>query len=274
MPHLDPDTLALLALGDSVASAEYRAHLSACPACQGELESLTSMVTAARMSGPEELVSPPPGVWNAIASDLDIGPGQGIGYDSAAQPSSDPLGTTRPGGRPARPRPVHAKRASRVGRAGRDRLKARTGPALVAIVAIIAGLIGGIAGAAIERSGQSHPSGSVIVAKLALRPLPQFPQYRSAVGSAVLERQVAGLRLTVTVHAPARKNGFFEVWLLARDGVSMISLGDLNAEHTGSFAMPPGVDLRNYSRIDVSLQAFNGNPAHSSISVVRGSMPR
>jgi hypothetical protein len=37
--------------------------------------------------------------------------------------------------------------------------------------------------------------------------------------------------------------------------------------------MPPGVDLANYSRIDVSLQPFNGSPLHSRTSVVRGSLP-
>ena len=78
--------------------------------------------------------------------------------------------------------------------------------------------------------------------------------------------------LVVTLRAPVRP-GFYEVWLLARDGVSMISLGDLSADHTGTFAMPPGVDLRDYSRIDISLQPYNGSTQHSKASVVRGSLP-
>ena len=78
--------------------------------------------------------------------------------------------------------------------------------------------------------------------------------------------------MVVTLHAPQR-SGFYEVWLLARNGVSMISLGDLNADQTGTFTLPPGVDLRNYSRIDVSLQLFNGSTLHSKTSVVRGSLP-
>ena len=43
----------------------------------------------------------------------------------------------------------------------------------------------------------------------------------------------------------------------------MISLGDLNAGHTGTFVIPPGTDLSNYSRIDISLQPFNGSTQHS-----------
>ena len=53
----------------------------------------------------------------------------------------------------------------------------------------------------------------------------------------------------------------------------MISLGDLSAEHTGTFTVPAGVDLRDYSRIDISLQPFNGSTQHSKASVVRGSLP-
>jgi hypothetical protein len=74
------------------------------------------------------------------------------------------------------------------------------------------------------------------------------------------------------VSAPPRP-GFYEVWLLGANGTSMISLGDLNAEHAGTFTLPTGVDLRFYSRVDISLQPFNGSTQHSSTSVVRGSLP-
>ena len=53
----------------------------------------------------------------------------------------------------------------------------------------------------------------------------------------------------------------------------MISLGDLNAGHAGTFIIPPGTDLHNYSRIDISLQPFDGNAQRSKTSVVRGSLP-
>ncbi len=76
----------------------------------------------------------------------------------------------------------------------------------------------------------------------------------------------------VTLHAsPGR--GFFEVWLLGRGGVKMISLGDLSSDHAGTFSMPPGVNLAYYTRIDISLRPFNGTTSHSKISVVPGSLP-
>ena len=94
-----------------------------------------------------------------------------------------------------------------------------------------------------------------------------------AAGTAVMRATASQQLMAVTLHAPRQPAGFYEVWLLARDGVSMISLGDLNASHTGTFVVPPGTDLRNYSRIDISLQPFNGSTRHSGTSVVRGSWP-
>ncbi len=111
-----------------------------------------------------------------------------------------------------------------------------------------------------------------MVAQIALSPLPQFPQWQGAAGTAVMRATAGQQLMAVTLHAP-RQPGFYEVWLLARDGVSMISLGDLNAGHTGTFIVPPGTDLHDYSRIDISLQPFDGSTQHSKTSVVRGSLP-
>ena len=116
------------------------------------------------------------------------------------------------------------------------------------------------------------PTSATSVATIRLAPLPQFPQWDHAAGTAVMLRGTAGIQLRVSLRAPARP-GFYEVWLLAKDGTSMISLGDLNSDHKGVFTMPPGVDLANYSRVDISLQPFNGSTQHSKDSVVRGSLP-
>jgi hypothetical protein len=111
-----------------------------------------------------------------------------------------------------------------------------------------------------------------VVAQIELSPLPEFPQWQDATGTAVIRATASQQVIVVTLHAP-RRPGFYEVWLLARDGVSMISIGDLNSGHTGTFTVPPGTDLRDYSRIDISLQPFNGSTQHSKASVVRGSLP-
>jgi len=115
-------------------------------------------------------------------------------------------------------------------------------------------------------------SQATVVGRAALRPLAEFPQWRAASGTMVMKTGPGGRQVTVILDAPDRA-GFYEVWLLARDGHSMISLGELGSGHRGTFDMPPGVDLSNYSRVDVSLQAYNGSTAHARASVVRGTLP-
>jgi hypothetical protein len=141
----------------------------------------------------------------------------------------------------------------------------------VGLAGALAGLVIGIGGAAGIHQ-LARPAPATVVAKIRLRPLAQFPQWRGASGTAVMAAGPAGRQVTVSLTAP-RRAGFYEVWLLARNGVSMISLGDLDAGHAGTFDMPPGVDLRNYSRIDISLQPFDGSTQHAAASVVRGSLP-
>ena len=141
----------------------------------------------------------------------------------------------------------------------------------MALAGLAAGLIIGIGGAVAVAQLTSAPA-TRVVAQIELRSLPQFPQWQGATGTAELQDNGAAQLLAVSVTAP-RRSGFYEVWLLGKDGTSMISLGELNAAHAGTFALPAGVDLGFYSRIDVSLQPFNGSTLHSRTSVVRGSLP-
>jgi Anti-sigma-K factor rskA len=241
--HIDPAILALRALGEPTGTSHDDHHVAQCTDCQRELERLTRVVDLARMDEPLSLEQPPPGVWEQIAA--------AVGEDVA---------TAAP-----------AASVARTG-AGRVRRVQRKHQRLtVALAGLAAGLIIGIGGAVGVAQLTSAPT-SQVVAQIELRSLPQFPQWQGASGTALLRNNGAAKLLAVSVTAPQRA-GFYEVWLLGRDGTSMISLGDLNAAHTGTFALPAGVDLGFYSRIDVSLQPFNGSTVHSGTSVVRGSLP-
>jgi hypothetical protein len=250
--HTDPAILALRALGQQAGSAEDDAHTAHCADCQRELDRLSRVVDIARSDGPVVIEQPPPAVWARIAAatGVDAVPAAANGHGQVHVDSAvDSQIPARPG------RPV---------RRGRRRLA-------VAVAGAAAGLIIGIGGtvAVVELA---RPSASAVVADIELRPLPQFPQWQSAAGTAVLRDTPAAQQLAVSVTAP-RRAGFLEVWLLGRNGTSMISLGDLDQGDNGTFTLPAGVDLRFYSRIDVSLQPFNGSTQHSSTSVVRGSLP-
>ncbi len=275
MAHIDPDLLALLALGED-AAAEDRAHLASCPECATELRQLTKVVSVTR-SGPDlrALDTPPPGLWSRVAA--------AAGVDAAPAPLTTPVTAPAPqagrNGRPetgAGPVPgpgpglVPAGEPAPPGAARPAWWRRR--PLLTAAAGLVAGLLIGAGGAAGIHQLTAGPA-THVVASIPLRPLAQFPQWQAARGTAVMAEGPHGKQLTVSLRAP-RKPGFYEVWLLARNGTSMISLGDLGPGHAGKFTMPPGVDLANYSRIDVSLQPFNGSTLHSRTSVVRGSLPQ
>jgi anti-sigma-K factor RskA len=73
---------------------------------------------------------------------------------------------------------------------------------------------------------------------------------------------------------PARApgGGFYEVWLLDRSAKRLVALGLLGPSESGSFRLPPDLDLGRYPLVDVSVEPDDGNPAHSGVSAVRGDL--
>jgi Anti-sigma-K factor rskA len=245
--HTDPEILALRALGETAGTAHDAEHAKTCAHCRSELARLAEVVQLARHESPQErLETPPPQVWDRIAATV----GADLNGNATAAPAAN--GTSPP-----------AEPALRV-RSPRRRLAA-------GLAGLAAGLIIGIGGTAGVAQLTKAPA-THVVAQIVLSPLPQFPQWQGTTGTAVMRATASQQQITITLRAPDRP-GFYEAWLLARDGVSMISLGDLNADHVGTFTVPPGVDLRDYSRIDISLQPFNGSTVHVKTSVARGSLP-
>jgi hypothetical protein len=287
--HTDPMTMALRALGETAGSADDDEHAQTCPHCRHELSRLTEVVDLALSADPVEyLEQPPPAVWDRIAAAVANDPevagngataansiatvnGTAMGTDAGSGTDSTAAATVTPrkpadgstGDRGSAADPAHRHRTRR-GIRGRGRLA-------TAVAGIAAGLIIGIGGTTGVVQLTKAPA-TRVVAQIELSPLAAFPQWQGTTGTAVMRATGSQQLMAVTLHAPQR-TGFYEVWLLARNGVSMISLGDLNADQTGTFTLPPGVDLRNYSRIDVSLQPFDGSTVHSKTSVVRGSLP-
>jgi len=279
--HTDPEVLALRALGETTGNPADDEHIATCPHCRTELTRLAEVVALAREdSNGAHLDRPAPAVWERIAAATGV-----EAAPAAARPAAD-MGVEAPAAA-ARPAADTAKDAGQPGSTGTGenadepgstppagRSPGRTwrrGRLAVGVAGLAAGLVIGIGATAGIAHLTSSPATSVI-ARVALRPLPQFPEWSGASGTATVESTAAGRVIDVAIRAP-RRTGFYEVWLLARNGVSMISLGDLNASHTGSFTVPAGTDLGNYSRIDVSLQPFDGSTLHARTSVVRGSLP-
>jgi anti-sigma-K factor RskA len=101
---------------------------------------------------------------------------------------------------------------------------------------------------------------------LALRPLPgvsgRAQLTLNGTGTAA-ELRAAGLR-------PSGARDYYEAWL-ADDRGRMVSMGTFHVPPDGrvDVHMEVPVDVSRYSLVDVSLEPDDGNPAHSSRSVLR-----
>ncbi len=133
---------------------------------------------------------------------------------------------------------------------------------VAAVVALAVGVVVGVAWS------RRDPGTSVARADLVA-----LPAWTGASGSADL-RSVRGVdRLEVRVAGAPGDDGFRQVWLATSDLRGMVSLGVLDGG-SGTFDVPSGLDLDAYTVVDVSQEPFDGDPAHSDDSVVRGTLER
>ena len=61
-----------------------------------------------------------------------------------------------------------------------------------------------------------------------------------------------------------------ELWLIKPDLSDMVSLGLVQAD--GTFAVPDGFDVSEYSVVDLSIEPNDGDPTHSGRSILRGQL--
>ncbi|NQX26752.1 anti-sigma factor [Microbacteriaceae bacterium VKM Ac-2854] len=234
MSHIDPEQLALIALGEPIDDAELD-HLASCVVCSGEVSALAETVRAGRE--PIELEAPRDAVWQRISTELGL-------QDAAPRPVVE---------LPLDERPVRS-RATRWWVAG---------VAVAATIGLIVSLIGGLW----WRATPSDPG--TVVARATLAAL---PAWTGAVGRADVEDYPDGRReLVLHLEAPAPADGYLEVWLLAPDASRLVSVGVL-AGADGRFALPSDLDLAAYPLVDVSAEPDDGDPQHSGDSIVRGEL--
>jgi anti-sigma-K factor RskA len=69
---------------------------------------------------------------------------------------------------------------------------------------------------------------------------------------------------------PTAGADFYEVWLIDPNVEGMISLGPVRSD--GTYSVPTDVDYRDFPIVDVSVEPADGNPTHSGVSVLRGTL--
>lgn len=251
MPHIDPERLALFAMGEPVAAPVESEHLADCATCVDDLAALRHAVVAGRASfDVGDLETPPESVWMRIADELALG-------GPAAAPIAAPSATqTR---EPAER--GDSEDSVAIVPLPRRRLMTRIW-ALAASLVLIAGVGLGV-WAVTQRAALTE------VAEATLAP---FPDHPSAAGSAVVEELPDGTRaVRVQLSADTAPDTFREVWLITADASALVSLGVLDGKEQ-TFAIPADVDLENYVLVDVSQEAIDGDPNHSGDSIVRGEL--
>ncbi len=246
MKHLDAEVLSLLALGENVGSAAQRSHLGTCPDCSERLAGLRQTVRIATTELPGDLEAPGSHNWTAIHQALGLAP------ESAADPLGPP--PVAPGPRtPGQPTSLPRYRQW--------------------IAPVAAGLLIGAAGAwtVAGISGPTQPRVAaptplpVVLTETPLQPLGGYPEG----GDALVERFSDGMRQLVISLPDNNESGFREVWMASADLTRMVSVGVLGGG-SGAFVIPAGLDLGQYPVVDISIEPYDGDPAHSADSIARG----
>jgi Anti-sigma-K factor rskA len=158
------------------------------------------------------------------------------------------------------PQPIRTRRL--------HRMRWRTG--ILAAAAVLIAALGVGTGVLI---GHRTAHTSVQIASTArLNPFPGGPPDVS--GQATIHTSRHGQQLSMVTTGLPLRNGYYEVWFFNEPANKMVAVGTLAGDGTGVWTLPDELDLRAYNQIDVSAQNFDGNPAHSTHSVLRGSLTR
>lgn len=255
MMHVDHDTIALLALGEDVADSEDRTHIERCAECRTVLEHMRETVTLARelTADERELPPPPPRLWDAIVHELaDSGD---ISAGGPAATTGEDLSTVVPISRGERP---DTERGTKP-----DRGRGRGGP--IVWLAAAAAVLALAVVAATTLLGTREPSPNLI-ADTTLEPLADVEP-----AAARLVEGTRGFKLEITTTALPEPDGYYELWLIDTEVTRLISLGPLVED--GEYILPAGLTVSEFPVVDISLEPFDGDPAHSGNSVLRGVLP-
>lgn len=133
--------------------------------------------------------------------------------------------------------------------------------ALAAAVGILVGSVG-----TVVVTDQQTPAPAIAQAQL--QPLPG----QQASGVALVRDTADGPVLVVDVPDLPQPDGYYEVWMLAPDAESMVSIGVLGQGRVNEFPLPATMDMQQYPVVDISLEKYDGDVTHSSDSLVRGEL--
>ena len=239
MTHLDPDRLADRALGnDDPLTAAEENHLASCAECRDELAQLSRIAELSRQ--PEQLAQvPADAIWRSIQGQLASQAPAPVRTEIAAESPTSPPSVSELPRRTPRPRSW-----------------------LLAAAAAVVGLIIGVGVTTVAVRDRVEVTSST-----ALEALPG----QTGQGTAELVSDRGRDELRVQIDAPLTPDR----WLINTDGQRMYPLGVLPDDGRATYPLPPALagQLQGFTIVDVSIEPYDGNPAHSRESQVRGTLP-
>jgi len=280
--HVNSALLAGHALGqDDALDAADQEHLASCSHCRAELDQYRRVVTLGQGTQASETPTPPlDRIWRSIQAELaPTSATEGIAATKTMEADSGPPVT--PNDRPAsdvpgndetandKPLSVVAASDETTDAGGEKPIAGRRRKwwPIVAAAAALGLVVGAGATVIINRNDVQ------VAASTALSALPGHTGH----GTAELLRTPNDPELRVSVDGPqpADPPSYREVWLINSDGQRMYSLGVLPESGTGTYPLPTLLanGLDGFTIVDVSIEPYDGNPAHSRNSQVRGSLP-
>ena len=266
-PHPDAEQLTLAALPAEQSDPEVAAHLLVCTQCRAEVDELRRTVELARAEGVDEpLPAPPTRVWQAILDELADDDTDARGAPALnGQSKHGPLerddrdvveadrGTDEA---PVPLRPVRRWRRSLVGVAA----------AAVVGLGLGVGIGVGVGGS----GGEPEPTPVVQLGPVGFAD-------PSASGTAAMVDRDGDQRMVVELRGVTNLAGgdYLEAWLMDSGGSRLLPLGALarhGEEFRGEFTIPAGLPAGEFDRVDVSAERFDGDPGHSTVSLLRGDL--
>ncbi|HET6757776.1 MAG TPA: anti-sigma factor [Propionibacteriaceae bacterium] len=252
MTHLSSDRLAGGVLGTEEAFTEAEQnHLASCAQCSEEFAELGRIADLTRQPEHVDPQLVPNAVWQSVQAQLGIS-------TAAAATTTSAAGTAITATAESTPPTTLTQRPDRTFRKRRSLL-----------IAALAAAFGLIVGAGITTVATRDRV--EVTSRVSLEALPGHTGH----GTAELVTDQGQPELRVQIDAPTTPDRYREVWLINTDGERMYTLGVLPEDGRASYPLPPELagQLQGFTIVDVSIEPYDGNPAHSRDSQVRGVLP-
>ena len=108
-----------------------------------------------------------------------------------------------------------------------------------------------------------------------LRPVGALDPAGSGTLTATEHEGVRTMAVHLTDVPDAAGADYLEVWLMNGTGTEIVALGALTRDdtgYTGSFTVPSNLPMAQLDLVDVSAERYDGNPGHSGVSIMRGTL--